>query len=323
MPDAHDTARQWLAEVLYDTKRVFADDVETIADAILSAPGVEVETQSCAVATSGYSFPAPAASEHATHTRVVIRLPAQPITGGRAVTQTPGQRAAPDAFTDGHGNVSVGYHQGMRRVMLTDTARGDLGSAYQALRRVFPWLDACGGGPLASPARPAAPHALGLPGKEEEMVNETVAWYRAQIDEDERVARAAGSDRWVAVDLAFIDDSNGRQVIGDENIAAGVRAHIVRHDPDRELREVEAKRRVLDRHRPVEIWTGHDHIPAGQPGSRQLLWLECAWCIKDTSDGEGAAYDCRHSNRRWPCPDVLDVMSVFAGRPGYREGWRP
>lgn len=42
MADPRDTARQWLAEVLYGTNRVFSDDVEDIADAIVA--GVEVTT---------------------------------------------------------------------------------------------------------------------------------------------------------------------------------------------------------------------------------------------------------------------------------------
>jgi hypothetical protein len=78
-----------------------------------------------------------------------------------------------------------------------------------------------------------------------ELVDSLVGWLRAQLDEDEQVARAAGRDRWVAVDLAFVDDSNGRQVLCDENIASGVRAHIALNDPARVLREVEAKRKIV------------------------------------------------------------------------------
>jgi hypothetical protein len=47
---------------------------------------------------------------------------------------------------------------------------------------------------------------------------------RAYLDEEELVAREAGSGRWVAVDLAFVDDSEGHQVVRDEYMSAGVQA---------------------------------------------------------------------------------------------------
>ena len=60
-------------------------------------------------------------------------------------------------------------------------------------------------------------------------------------------------------------------------------------------RECEAKRRIVERHRFKPI-PKYDTRP-------QLDW--CA-CLKD-----------------WPCPDLLDLASVYADHPDYDEDWRP
>lgn len=61
-------------------------------------------------------------------------------------------------------------------------------------------------------------------------VDELITWLRAQLDDDERVARAAWPD-------CTPDDPRA----SDEDIR-----HIARWDPARVLAEVEAKRRILD-----------------------------------------------------------------------------
>lgn len=63
---------------------------------------------------------------------------------------------------------------------------------------------------------------------------ELIAFLAARLDEDERVARAAVDFDYGVRDWA--DD-------GDP-----VNAHIARHDPTRVLREVEAKRRILEQY---------------------------------------------------------------------------
>ena len=64
-------------------------------------------------------------------------------------------------------------------------------------------------------------------------------------------------------------------------------------DPDRAEREVAARRRRLERHHPVF--------------ADNMDWMPCASC------GRFA----------WPCPDLRDDLSAYAGWPGYREEWRP
>jgi hypothetical protein len=64
-------------------------------------------------------------------------------------------------------------------------------------------------------------------------VSELVEWQRAQLDEDERVARAA-ERYWHGVRI--------------ESATAAEEDHARRHDPARVLAEVDAKRRILDEH---------------------------------------------------------------------------
>jgi hypothetical protein len=133
------------------------------------------------------------------------------------------------------------------------------------------------------------------------------AWIAARLDEDEQVVKDApyvldGQEWpfWIDVD----DDYDYK--------AAGQWRD--RFPPSRSLREVEAKRRRLDRHLNVEVWAGHDHIPPGQPGARQLIAVECSWCIEDTCPKECAAYDCRHAARSWPCAEIVDDAQAWADR---------
>jgi hypothetical protein len=81
-----------------------------------------------------------------------------------------------------------------------------------------------------------------------------VAFVTARFDEIEAAAKAAGGDRWVAVDLAFIDDSNGRQVLRDEYMAPGVQAHIALNNPGYVLADIAAKRRIVKEFGDAEKW---------------------------------------------------------------------
>jgi len=123
-----------------------------------------------------------------------------------------------------------------------------------------------------------------------EMMDDLVTWLRAQLDEDERVARAVpGSGCWSkyieAGDGAAIETDPGGDpgaIIGDEPMAE----HMARHDPVRVLAEVAAKRRILD-----EVVGGL---------AREERW---------------ARRFAEHLARllALPCAD----------QPGYREEWRP
>lgn len=134
-------------------------------------------------------------------------------------------------------------------------------------------------------------------------MDDLVTWLRAQLDDDERVARAAHPGPW---DLRTWDAFGGAaaevlmplgepgyrtgltrsSLIGTQE--AGTAEHIAQWDPARVLAEVGAKRRILDL---CEIGT----YDGGHFG------------------GYGDAYD-----------DVVQRLALpYADRPGYREEWRP
>lgn len=78
--------------------------------------------------------------------------------------------------------------------------------------------------------------------------------------------------------------------------------HIARHDPARVLREVAAKRAILDRHMP--------HQPA-------FGGLACNWCSEDVDDRPQIAKE------SWPCPDVRSLAAVWSDHQDYRQEWAP
>ena len=143
------------------------------------------------------------------------------------------------------------------------------------------------------------------------MTDDLVTWLRAQLDEDERLARAAFSDagHWSANGSRFIvdqpDDGEWRRgtLAMDDRRVEGIgitlydegghdedqAAFIAEHDPARVLREVEAKRRIIEE---------HPYAGAGK----------CETCDLD---------------RDWPCPTLRLLALPYADRSGYREEWRP
>jgi hypothetical protein len=83
-------------------------------------------------------------------------------------------------------------------------------------------------------------------------VNELVTWLRAQLDEDERVARAADAGRWLPEDKGITFEYRADDFHEGEaqaRLVADSRAnqyHIASWDPARVLAEVDAKRQMLD-----------------------------------------------------------------------------
>jgi hypothetical protein len=92
------------------------------------------------------------------------------------------------------------------------------------------------------------------------MADELVVWLRAQIDDDEALARDATQGDWRWADRADLG-RRFKQVLvagpGEVVVPSCLpdvypskydAAHIVRHDPARVLREVEAKRRIIEQY---------------------------------------------------------------------------
>jgi hypothetical protein len=126
------------------------------------------------------------------------------------------------------------------------------------------------------------------------MDDDLVQWLRAQLDEDERIARAAigvyeSSGRWWE-DARFgsdgtVGDERGTVVVYRTGVGRQQATHIARHDPARVLREVEAKRILIAEH-------------------------DREWCPHCMDDPNGCP-----TRRAWVLP--------YADRPGYREEWKP
>ncbi|MDX2749629.1 DUF6221 family protein [Streptomyces scabiei] len=123
-------------------------------------------------------------------------------------------------------------------------------------------------------------------------MDDLAQWLSAQLDEDERTARKAGdSFRQIGETGVIVATEGDRAEECASANWAGVAEHIVRHDPARVLREVEAKRRILTEH-ALNGWV-------------------CTTC--DNGDVEQV----------YPCPTQRLLATVYADRPGYREVWRP
>jgi hypothetical protein len=120
-----------------------------------------------------------------------------------------------------------------------------------------------------------------------------VAFLRARLDEDEQVARDAGAEAWRKAERPSIWVTRADGPVAQTKDFEDA-AHIARHDPARVLRDVEAKRRIIDLHAPrhaddYERWGTSD-------------------CV--------ACYDLT------PCRTVRLLALPYADHPDYREHWR-
>jgi len=120
------------------------------------------------------------------------------------------------------------------------------------------------------------------------MSRELLDFLRARLDDDEQVARAAKPGPWAA-------DGGGVHATHptDEVVSYTESAeHIARHDPARILREVEVKRRIMEKH--------------GASDRMEYSYFLCTGC----SDGH-------------PC-DTLRLLALpYDDHPECREEWRP
>ena len=134
-------------------------------------------------------------------------------------------------------------------------------------------------------------------------MDDLVQWLRAQLDEDERIARAAqrqrGGGEWVArADASGIVAVEGLPVRAGEPIPVVLHPdedetaeHIAEHDPARVLREIDAKRQIIEQ---------HERYAAER---RRMM----------------GGWDPQSDDS----PILAALATVYADRPGYREEWRP
>ncbi|WP_439947204.1 DUF6221 family protein [Streptomyces sp. BBFR109] len=152
-------------------------------------------------------------------------------------------------------------------------------------------------------------------------MDELVKWLRAQLNEDERIARAATRGPWVQ---SGIGEYGWTVTFGGPGPGAGVEAadtdqgladadFIAEHDPARVLREINAKRRILALYEdPIE--------------ARAALRVRMRQVI-NTDPDEFSRLHRQESELIETARRLLPVVRLLAltyeGRPGYREEWRP
>jgi len=139
-------------------------------------------------------------------------------------------------------------------------------------------------------------------------MDDLVQWFGEQLDDDERIARAAAhgeAGEWtnggsypvsVAGDLPEGADAFERAVAFDEGSPSEEQAaHIARHDPARVLRDIAADRKLL------------------------ALFVEVGAREVDLDD----AFEYAHGWVNALGMAVRLRASAFSERRGYREEWRP
>ncbi|QVJ03041.1 hypothetical protein KGD82_13485 [Nocardiopsis eucommiae] len=132
-----------------------------------------------------------------------------------------------------------------------------------------------------------------------------VEFLNARLDEGEAAAQAVidagGRSGWEAVPIAELDGR--RALTGGSSIFAvmdpvpegrACAEHAARHDPARVLREVAAKRKMLELH------------ANGCPG---INYCVSCWNGNESLD--------------WPCPTVRTLASAHADHPDYAPEWAP
>ena len=107
-------------------------------------------------------------------------------------------------------------------------------------------------------------------------VTDLVEFLWARFDEDEQIAKAAAAGPWHMDESQRIYADDGAYVTAPwtEDERDDDLDHIVRHDPARVLREVEAKRLFLGRHKGV-----HRCDWGEQLGAEYLGWCTTLKCL--------------------------------------------
>jgi hypothetical protein len=142
-----------------------------------------------------------------------------------------------------------------------------------------------------------------------------VEFLTARLDEDEQVALGVSDgprrpEEWIARQWPYgtaprdwaVDCPFGAVVV-DGSFRASAE-HTARHDPARVLREVAAKRRVLERHSLTPAQRDYPDLNA------------CEGC-----GSAGYGYGYRTSDIE-ECPELRDMAAVYDGDPDYNPAWR-
>jgi len=123
------------------------------------------------------------------------------------------------------------------------------------------------------------------------VTGDLAAFLAARLDEDENRARAAQAE-WDSPSVRY----------EWEDLPDEVFAHARTHDPARVLREVAAKRAILELHHIRRIGT----------------WPVCTHCRPVDPE-----YTDDLTSEPWPCRTLRALAAVYSDHPGYRQEWAP
>jgi len=135
-------------------------------------------------------------------------------------------------------------------------------------------------------------------------MDDLVQWLRAQLDEDERIARAAEGDP-VFDGTGIVIERNRARGFPDRvaGLISPVATHIARHDPARVLRDIDAKRRLMK-----QIFMYEAKIDGEWGCCHGADEIEAGMC-EETSPNE---------------IEALRLLALpYSDREGYRAEWRP
>jgi uncharacterized protein DUF6221 len=134
-------------------------------------------------------------------------------------------------------------------------------------------------------------------------VSDLVEFLKARLDEDERIA--AEAERLVDRDAWF---DILEQALGDgrEAVKRAATTHYLEFRPLRILRDIEAKRRIMARHKPIG------------PGRLRRVRdeLNCEGCGWEGELGDPVTENIDE------CPELRDLASAYADHKDYRAEWQ-
>ncbi|MFE7347509.1 DUF6221 family protein [Streptomyces fimicarius] len=132
-------------------------------------------------------------------------------------------------------------------------------------------------------------------------MDDLMQFLRDRLDKDDQTARRVESSWRQIGDTGVIVASDGERAEECANGNwTGIAEHIVRHDPARILREVDAKRKITECHEPWVAGNG-DTI--------------CGRCGREHIDGRPGGH--------FPCQTLRLLALPYADHPDYRDDWRP
>lgn len=124
-------------------------------------------------------------------------------------------------------------------------------------------------------------------------MTEMIAWLRAQLDTDERIARKAANFPY---DHPTDAPWERARIVVERGAAFTSDAHIAAHNPARVLRQLQAHRTILDLHARAHECSTFDEVDVDN----------CTWVLETES-----------------CSTVRALASIYSDGDGYREEWRP